>query len=89
MSTMEVRMARLEERVATLEGGRPGRKPLPIVVSEEGVCGVDPERDSATCGDASLYRHQKGCKGDKCVKITTEYYDTYRRQQKAKARKKK
>jgi hypothetical protein len=77
-SAMEARFASLEARVATLEGGRPGRKPKPIVVSEEHICGIDPERDSATCPDASLYRHQKGCKGDKCVKITTSYYDSYR-----------
>ena len=86
-ASMQARLISLEERVATLEGGRPGRKPLPIVVSESGVCGIDPDRDSATCPDASLYRHQKGCKGDKCVKITTDYYDRYRREQKRKRKK--
>jgi hypothetical protein len=89
MSSMEARVTRLEEQVTHLLGGRPGRKPKPIVVSETGVCGIDPERDSTTCGDASLYRFQKGCKGTKCEAINTEYYDTYRREQKAKARKKK
>lgn len=82
MST-EARIARLEARVATLESGRPGRKPRPIVISEEHVCGLDPERDSETCPDASLYRHQKGCKGDRCEAIHTEYYENYRRKQKS------
>ena len=68
----------------TVEGTRPGRKPKPIVVSEEHVCGIDPERDSSTCQDASLYRHQKGCKGDQCVAITTAYYDRYRKAAKKK-----
>jgi hypothetical protein len=83
---MATRLASLEERVATLEGGRPGRKPKPIVVSEEHVCGIDPDRDSETCPDASLYRHQKGCKGDRCSQINVEYYEKYRRT--AKTRKK-
>ena len=34
-ASMEVRVARLEEQVAYLAGGRPGRKPKPIVVSED------------------------------------------------------
>lgn len=78
-ASMEVRVARLEARLDTLEAGRPGRKPKPIVVSEEHVCGIDPERDSETCPDASLYRHQKGCKGDRCVAINAEYYEKYRK----------
>lgn len=81
-SATDARIARLEARVATLEGGRPGRKPKPIVVSEEHVCGIDPDRESETCPDASLYRHQKGCKGDRCVQINTEYYERYRRKTK-------
>lgn len=68
----------LKARVESLEKERPGRKPLPIVVSEEHVCGVDPDRDSATCPDASLYRRQKGCKGDRCVSISQEYYGARR-----------
>jgi hypothetical protein len=64
----------LTVRVETLEKERPGRKPLPVVVSEEHVCGVDPSRDSATCPDASLYRRQQKCKGDRCVSISQEYY---------------
>lgn len=64
----------LTARVETLEKQRPGRKPRPVVVSEEHVCGVDPSRDSATCPDASLYRRHRGCQGDRCVSISQEYY---------------
>lgn len=78
---VEARFASLEARIETLEKERPGRKPLPIVVSEEHVCGIDPERDSTTCPDASLYRRQKGCKGDRCVAISKNYYDNRRKQQ--------
>lgn len=83
-STVETRLARLEARLDTLEGGRPGRKPLPIVVSEEHVCGVDPERNSAKCKDASLYRRQKGCLGDACQKKYDDYYTEYRKASKKK-----
>lgn len=68
----------LEARIVSLEKERPGRKAKPIVVSEEHVCGVDPDRDSTTCPDASLYRRQKGCKGDRCVSISAEYYGARR-----------
>jgi hypothetical protein len=76
--TVEARLASLEQRVRTLEGGRPGRKALPILVSEEGVCGIDPDSDSTICPHASLYRHQKGCRGTRCAEITAEYYRDYR-----------
>lgn len=83
MSTEEVdyeaRFASLEKRVAFLEGKRPGRKPKPIVVSEDGVCGVDPARDSTTCPDASLYRRQKGCQGTACKQLSHDYYSEYRK----------
>lgn len=68
------RLSALEERVESLEGERPGRKKLPIVVSQEGVCGVDPGTDSASCPFASLYRRQKGCKGTACVVKSREYH---------------
>ena len=74
---MEARLTSLEKRVRTLEGSRPGRKILPIVVSEEGVCGVDPERDSSLCTDASVYRRQKGCKGISCKAKAREYHVEY------------
>lgn len=63
-----------EQRITSLEKERPGRKPVPILVSEEGVCGIDPERDSKTCPDASIYRAQQKCKGTACTKIYREYY---------------
>ena len=75
---LRTRVARLEARVNTLESHRPGRKALPILVSEEHVCGVDPSRNSTVCQDASLYRRQKGCKGDRCVTLSKEYYDARR-----------
>jgi hypothetical protein len=76
---LNTRMMQLEARVDALEKGRPGRKRKPIVVSQEGVCGVDPTRDSTTCPDASLYRRQKGCLGTKCVRLTQEYYSERRK----------
>ena len=76
---LNTRLARVEARLALLERERPGRKALPIVVSEEHVCGVEPDRDSAACHDASLYRRQKGCLGDACVKLSDEYYANRRK----------
>lgn len=76
---LSTRLARVEARLELLERERPGRKALPIVLSEEHVCGVDPDRDSAACWDASLYRRQKGCMGDACVKISDEYYANRRK----------
>jgi adenylyl- and sulfurtransferase ThiI len=85
---IEIRLTNLEQRVASLEGGRPGRKGLPILVSEEGICGVDPGIDSASCSHASIYRHQKGCRGEACVQKSSEYYKNYREGKSAKDRKK-
>jgi len=79
MTDIETRLASLEARVETLEGGRSGRRAKPILVSIEGVCGVDPLGDSATCTDASLYRRQKGCKGTACKQKSSEYYANYRK----------
>lgn len=75
---LSTRLARLEARVQTLEGHRPGRKALPVVVCEQHVCGVDPDIDSAECPHASLYRRQKGCLGDRCVEISQSYYEARR-----------
>jgi hypothetical protein len=81
--SVETRLARLEERVATLEGSRPGRKGKPILVKVRGVCGVDPESDSSSCPHASVYRRQQGCQGDACVAASSTYYKQYRADGKA------
>lgn len=78
MTDTEVRLAALEHRVEALEKGRSGRRGKPILVSIEGVCGVDPKIDSSLCPDASLYRRQKGCQGTACVEKAAEYYADYR-----------
>jgi hypothetical protein len=78
--SLQSRVEALEERVAALEGERPGRKPLPILVSADGVCGVDPERNAALCPDASLYRRRKGCLGTACQQASIDYYDNYRKE---------
>jgi len=75
---LTLRVAQLEERVEALEKGRSGRRGKPILVSVEGYCGVDPERDSTTCPDASIYRRQKGCLGTACRQKSAEYYAEYR-----------
>lgn len=74
----DIRLARIEARLDALEAERPGRKGLPIVVSEEGVCGIDPERDSASCPNASLWRKQKGCQGTACLEKAAAYFSSYR-----------
>jgi hypothetical protein len=77
---LTLRVAALEERVESLEKGRSGRRSKPILVSLEGICGVDPKRESSSCPDASLYRRQKGCLGDGCMRKAAEYYQDYRAQ---------
>lgn len=74
-----LRIERLERDVEFLKKERPGRKPLPILVSEKGVCGLDPSRDSATCQDATIYRWQRGCLGTACEAKNRDYYDEYRK----------
>jgi hypothetical protein len=75
---LEARLASMEARIATLEavqsprkGGRPSKK---LVVKAEHVCGIDPDRDSSTCPDASLYRRRQGCQGDACALASSTYY---------------
>ena len=75
---LEARFAALEARVAKLEGERTGRKGRPVLISMEGVCALDPQRESSTCPDANPYRRQQGCQGDACVRLTSEYYKEYR-----------
>ena len=57
----------LEQRVEALEAERPGRKAKPLVaLRQDGVCAVSPDIDSSTCPDASIFRYQQGCHGNKC-----------------------
>ena len=76
------RVSMLEEQVNLLLKARPGRQLRPVVVFEDGVCGVDPDRDSSDCPDASLWRRSKGCRGTDCVIISSEYYKNYRAKRK-------
>ena len=78
---LERRIQQLEKDIEFLMKGRPGRKPLPILVSEPGVCGIDPSRDSSKCPDATIYRYQKGCKGIACEARNRDYYQGYRKGQ--------
>lgn len=73
------RVSDLEKRVDALENAKPGRRGVPITVSEKGVCGIDPTCDSATCEKASVYRWQKGCRGTACEKEYKGYYSMYRK----------
>ena len=70
------KVAALEQRVDTLEASRPGRKAKPMVaLREKGVCAIDPNRDSETCPDASIFRYQLGCHGTACRGKQHESYE--------------
>lgn len=74
--TVEQRLAAVEQRIHLLESERPGRKPKPLlVIRQRGVCAIDPNRDSATCPEASIYRYQSGCHGDACRLKQHEAYE--------------
>ena len=81
--SLEEQVKALQQALEEAQASRPGRKAKKLLVSEAGVCGIDPTRDSATCPDASLYRRQKGCKGTACVGLASEYYKNYRQEKKA------
>lgn len=83
IESLRAQVADLRDRVTKIEESRPGRKGTPVVVSEKGVCGLDPSCDSDTCERASVYRWQKGCRGNACAKKNSEYYSEYRRKQRA------
>jgi hypothetical protein len=80
--TIEERIEALEQRIAFLEKERPGRRMRPNVTSQAGVCGINPDCDSKVCTDASIYRYQQGCQGERCVQINREYYSDYRAKKK-------
>lgn len=74
--TVEQRLLAVEQRINLLESERPGRKPKPLlVIRQRGVCAIDPNRDSATCPEASIYRYQSGCHGDACRLKQHEAYE--------------
>jgi hypothetical protein len=72
----------LKRRVETLESERPGRKAKPMIIRDVGICGLDPDIDSADCPDASVYRYQQGCRGTGCVSANRQYYSDYRQKSK-------
>ena len=80
VEVLEQKVESLEQQVGFLAQKRPGRKPQPILVSKPGVCGIDPECDSKTCENASIYRFQMKCRGDACVKANRKYYAKYRKE---------
>lgn len=75
VAALEARFVQVANRLDELEtrrkGGRPAR---PILVKAEGVCGVEPAIDSATCPYASLYRRRQGCQGTACMRVSSDYY---------------
>lgn len=82
---LERRVTEMEERLDGLSDGR-GRKPRPIVQSEVGVCGLDPDsEDSAQCLSANVYRYQQGCRGTGCVMANSQYYADYRARRREKS----
>lgn len=79
MSDLDQWRAEVEARLKALEAVKArGRQARKILVSEEGICGLDPERYSATCPDANLYRHRQGCRGTACKNKATAYYKSRR-----------
>jgi hypothetical protein len=74
----DLRFLQLEKRIDALEKERSGRKGKPILVSEAGICGLEPAIDSATCPFASLYRRNQGCQGDACKAKASKYYSDRR-----------
>ena len=77
MNDLDQWRAEVEARLAALEAkGARGRQARPLLISAEGVCGLDPDRDSAECPDASLYRRKQGCKGTACKQMATDYSHT-------------
>lgn len=86
VAALHRKYAALDTQVQFLMKERPGRKMKPNVESKPGVCGINPDCNSAECEDASIYRYQQGCQGTKCVKINRDYYADYRAKRKATAK---
>jgi len=79
LDDIEIRIDIVEKTLAKIQASKPGRKGKPLLTSEIGVCGLDPTCDSATCENATIYRHQQGCRGTACVEINQRYYADYRK----------
>lgn len=75
-SALEKRVDLLEEKLEALQT-KP-KKSRQILVHKAGICGRDPEIDSAHCEKASLYSYQSGCLGLACSSKNREYYREYR-----------
>lgn len=74
IASLVTRLDGFESRLESVEGGRSGRRKRPMLVSAPGTCGLDPQRDSTTCPDASMYRRNQGCKGEACRAVASEYH---------------
>jgi hypothetical protein len=73
---LQQEVGELRQRVISLESERPGRKRKPLLaIKRRDVCAIDPERDSTTCPDASIYRYQSGCHGAACRLKQHEAYE--------------
>ena len=73
----------LKSRTELLEQrNRAGRKPKPLLSTDAGTCGIDPESDDKACPNASVYRYQQGCRGASCVDVNQTYYAQYREKRK-------
>lgn len=74
--SLEDRVTVLEDEVERLKTKQqPGRKKVPMLAPHQpGVCGLDPDCDSAECEQFSVYRYQQGCRGTACVGRNREYY---------------
>jgi hypothetical protein len=76
MRKLQQEVTALKVRVRSLEGERPGRKPMPMLATKQrDVCAVDPGSDSARCPYYSLYRYQHGCLGIRCRAKQHEAYE--------------
>jgi len=84
--TLEQRVKALEDQVKTLNLERPGRKAKPmLVLRQKGVCAIDPERNSATCPDSSIFRYQNGCHGTACMQEQQNAYQRRKDKKEAEA----
>jgi hypothetical protein len=76
-------LAAQNKRIEALEASRPGRKAKPLIaLRQDGVCAVNPEIDSTTCEDSSIFRYQQGCHGTACK---AKQHAAYERRKTAKA----